>query len=110
MAARHWLAEQERDVRELVAAQGDRERIALKRYDRGYNSYFEVLDAERSRFAAEQGLVQLHRARLSSLVGLYKALGGDAAIAFVPTAPAGAASASMRAAAPAATVQEGIQP
>ena len=76
LAARHWLAVQERDVRQLLAAQADRAFLARRRYERGYSSYFEVLDAERSRFATEQSLVQLRRARLSSLVGLYKALGG----------------------------------
>lgn len=79
LAAHHWLGEQVQQVRALVAAQADRAALASKRYERGYSSYFEVLDAERSRFAAEQSLVQLQRARLSTLVGLYKALGGEAA-------------------------------
>ena len=89
LAAHHWLAQQEQQVRLLVAAQTDRADLAAKRYDRGYNSYFEVLDAERSRFAAEQSLVQLHRARLSTLVGLYQALGGEATQPYVPSAGKG---------------------
>ena len=83
LAAHHWLTQQEQAVRQLALAQADRAFLAKRRYERGYSSYFEVLDAERSRFAAEQSLVQIQRARLSSLVGLYKALGGEATQPYV---------------------------
>jgi len=39
-------------------------------------SYIEVLDAERSLFAAEQSLLQLRRVQADNLVALYVALGG----------------------------------
>lgn len=93
LAAQHWLAEQESAARTLAAAQTERARLAGKRYERGYAGYFEVLDAERGRFAAEQGLVQLHRARLSTRIGLFKALGGGALapVAATPTQAQGSA-------------------
>ena len=47
------------------------------RYDNGYSSYLEVLDAQRNLFSAELQQVQLQRARLGAIVNLYKALGGD---------------------------------
>jgi multidrug efflux system outer membrane protein len=51
-------------------------RLARLRYENGYTSYIEVLDAERSLFNAQLSYAQtqdlLHRA----LVSLYKAMGG----------------------------------
>lgn len=51
-------------------------RLANSRYAGGVSSYLEVLDTERQRLTAEQGLAQSQRDVLTSLVGLYKALGG----------------------------------
>lgn len=76
LSARHWLAEQVRSQQAALAAQAERERLARLRYDNGGAPYFEVLDAQRDLLAAEQQLVQLRRALLSSRVGLYAALGG----------------------------------
>ena len=42
----------------------------------GVTSYLEVLDTERQRLTAEQQLAQAQRDELTSLVQLYKALGG----------------------------------
>jgi outer membrane protein, multidrug efflux system len=39
-------------------------------------SYLDVLDAQRSLFTAEQGLVQARLARLQNQVQLYRSLGG----------------------------------
>ena len=48
----------------------------LRRYETGYSSYFEVIDASNSLYAAQlQRLLAYRNARLS-LVQLYKALGG----------------------------------
>jgi len=41
------------------------------------SNYLDVLDAQRALFAAEQALVQLRRAHMSSTVNLFKALGGN---------------------------------
>jgi outer membrane protein, multidrug efflux system len=50
--------------------------LAKLRYDSGYPSYLEVLDASRQLFAAELALSQAQRDSLVSVVQLYKALGG----------------------------------
>ncbi|MFL9892497.1 efflux transporter outer membrane subunit [Paraburkholderia sp. RL17-381-BIF-C] len=51
-------------------------RLARLRYEGGYTSYIEVLDAERSLFNAQLGYTQTQGAVLTSYVSLYKALGG----------------------------------
>jgi multidrug efflux system outer membrane protein len=50
--------------------------LANDRYVGGVSSYLEVLDTERQRLTAEQDLAKSQRDVLTSLVGLYKALGG----------------------------------
>ena len=50
--------------------------LANIRYVGGVSSYLEVLDTERQRLTAEQELAQSQRDVLTSLVQLYKALGG----------------------------------
>jgi len=69
--------------REQVAAQGRQvdalrtyARLARLRYDSGYTSYIEVLDAERSLFNAELSYTQTQGTVFTSLVALYKAMGG----------------------------------
>jgi len=54
----------------------DQSRIANMRYTGGVSSYLELLDTERQRLTAEQELAQAQRDVLTSLVQLYKALGG----------------------------------
>ncbi|GAA5083788.1 MULTISPECIES: efflux transporter outer membrane subunit [Paenalcaligenes] len=76
LAAHHWLAQQEKEQANLVRSEQDRARLAMIRYEQGSAPYLEVLDAQRSQFAAEQMLLQLQRARLSNTVALYRALGG----------------------------------
>ncbi len=49
---------------------------ARLRFDNGYTSYIEVLDAERSLFAAELGRAQTKGVLFQALVTLYKAMGG----------------------------------
>ncbi|QOD84295.1 efflux transporter outer membrane subunit [Chromobacterium haemolyticum] len=51
-------------------------RLANLRYDNGYASYLDVLDAQRNSFQAELGLVSAKLNQLNAVVGLYKALGG----------------------------------
>lgn len=51
-------------------------RIARLRYENGYTSYIEVLDAERSLFNAELQYAQTQGVLFQSLVNLYKAVGG----------------------------------
>ena len=54
----------------------DQSRLANVRYVGGVSSYLEVLDTERQRLTAEQQFAQAQRDVLTSLVQLYKALGG----------------------------------
>ncbi|MDR3101154.1 MAG: efflux transporter outer membrane subunit, partial [Paraburkholderia sp.] len=60
-------------------------------YEGGYTSYLEVLDAERSLFAAQIQQSQLQDQRLAEVVNLYKALG----YGWTPQAQAGANPASQ---------------
>jgi multidrug efflux system outer membrane protein len=51
-------------------------RLARSRYEGGYTSYIEVLDAERSLFNAQLTYTQTQGAVLASMVNLYKSIGG----------------------------------
>lgn len=59
-----------------VANEARRVELATLLYEEGLDSYLEVLDAQRSLSAAQQGLVRIRLAELSNGVSLYKALGG----------------------------------
>lgn len=59
-----------------VDALRDYARVARRRYDNGYTSYIEVLDAERSLFNAELSYAQAQGTLFQALVNLYKAMGG----------------------------------
>lgn len=63
-------------TREMLNAQRERARLAQLLFDNGRSTYLQVLDAQRDLFDAEQGLVQLRRAELASIVALYAAVGG----------------------------------
>ena len=60
----------------LVDALSVAYRLTLARYDKGIDSYLSVLDAQRSLYSAQKGLIALHFARFNNAVTLYKALGG----------------------------------
>jgi multidrug efflux system outer membrane protein len=60
----------------LVGALAETYRLSLSRYDKGIDSYLSVLDAQRSLYAAQQGLTYLRLEKLTSQVRLYAALGG----------------------------------
>jgi multidrug efflux system outer membrane protein len=51
-------------------------RVARLRYDNGYTSYIEVLDAERSLFSSELDYAQTRGILFQALINLYKAMGG----------------------------------
>ena len=80
-------AERSAAQRRQVEALRDYARLSRKRFEGGYSSYLEVLDAESSLFNAELLYSEGHRERLLAHVDLYKALGGgwvDAAAAQAP--------------------------
>ncbi|WP_205962864.1 efflux transporter outer membrane subunit [Pararobbsia silviterrae] len=70
--SREQLASQSRQVDALTTYA----HMARMRYEGGYTSYIEVLDAERSLFSAQLSVAQTHSLVLTSLVTLYKAMGG----------------------------------
>jgi len=50
--------------------------LSQARYEKGVDSYLNVLDSQRSFYSAQQGLISVNLTRLSNLVTLYKVLGG----------------------------------
>ena len=62
----------------LVKASEETYRLSNARYMKGIDSFLNVLDAQRSLYSAQQGLITLRLARLSYLVTMYKVLGGGA--------------------------------
>lgn len=71
-AAQTSQADSEARVQAALTAQ----KLADKRYESGYSSYLEVLDAQRTVNAAQILTLNIRQAQLSATVDLYKALGG----------------------------------
>ena len=76
LAGRANLGEQLRAQQAQANAEAVRTRLADLRYRNGAASLLDVLDAQRSLFAAQQAVVQVQVARAQNGVALYKALGG----------------------------------
>ncbi|OPX93299.1 MAG: Outer membrane protein OprM precursor [Syntrophorhabdus sp. PtaB.Bin006] len=76
LAQRGTVEDQLAAQESLVRASADTYRLSDARYSKGIDSYLSVLDAQRSLFAAQQGLIAIRLARLTNLVTLYKVLGG----------------------------------
>jgi multidrug efflux system outer membrane protein len=69
----------ERAARErLVAATGRVYELSQARKDVGQDSYLQVLDAQRSYYAAQQTLLTTRLAESNNLIALYEVLGGGA--------------------------------
>jgi outer membrane protein, multidrug efflux system len=66
MKAQQLLTDSTQTIRDLSNA----------RYRNGIDSYLNVLDAERSYYSAQQGLIAIQLSRLVNLVNMYKVLGG----------------------------------
>jgi len=66
------LVTQKSQVKSLV----EYSEIARLRYDNGYTSFIEVLDAERSLFNAQLQFTQTQQTQFQAMVNLYKAMGG----------------------------------
>lgn len=78
LAARGTLTAQMHAQNELVDTYKTAYDISQARYTHGIDSHLNVLDAQRSLYAAQQDAVDVERQRLSNLVALYAALGGGA--------------------------------
>ena len=78
LAQRGTIEEQLAAQQSLTKATGTRYLLSQARYDQGIDSYLNVLDAQRSLYSAQQGLIATRLTRLVNLVTLYKVLGGGA--------------------------------
>jgi multidrug efflux system outer membrane protein len=76
LAARATIDEQMTAQRALVVASGDAYQLAGLRFRSGVDSFLPVLDAQRTLYSSQLGLVSLELLRLQNTATLYKALGG----------------------------------
>ncbi|SHI07849.1 efflux transporter outer membrane subunit [Pollutimonas bauzanensis] len=76
LAGRATLSAQRDAVRAQEAAEQVRFDLSRQRYEAGYSSYLEFLDAQRELFAVQQQAIAVGLAELQNRIGLYKALGG----------------------------------
>jgi multidrug efflux system outer membrane protein len=76
LAIRGTVDQQVSAQQSLVIAVAETYRLSNARYDKEIDSYLSVLDAQRSLYAAQQGLVSLRLAKLANQVRLYAVLGG----------------------------------
>jgi len=76
LVARSKLVDQVQAQRRLVEANSDYVRLARLQYDGGYAPYSTVLQAEQQLFPSELNYVQYRAALFTSLVNIYKAMGG----------------------------------
>lgn len=68
--------EQLQILNEQVGSLKEYARIARLRYDNGYTSYIEVLDAERSLFNSELTYAQTQGVLFQAMINVYKSMGG----------------------------------
>jgi len=78
LAVRGTVDQQVSAQEALVNAVAETYRLSKILYDKGIEDYLSVLDAQRSLYAAQQGLVSLRLAKLANQVRLYAVLGGGA--------------------------------
>ncbi len=76
LTGRSTLADQVQAQTAQLNAEQTRMQLTDLRYRNGAANAFELLDAQRSLFAAQQALVQAQAQQAQNLVGLYKVLGG----------------------------------
>jgi multidrug efflux system outer membrane protein len=76
LAGQATYGEQLRAQRAVAAAEAERFTLSELRYRSGAASYLDLLDAQRSLFAAQQAAVQANLQRLQNQVTLYRVLGG----------------------------------
>ena len=76
LVARSKLVDQVQAQKRLVEANSDYVRLARLQYDGGYAPYSTVLQAEQQLLPSELNYVQYRAALFTSLVNIYKAMGG----------------------------------
>jgi multidrug efflux system outer membrane protein len=78
LARRGTMAEQMAAQQSLVDATAATYRLSNARYEKGSDIFLNVLDAQRSLYSAQQGLIAIRLVNLVNQVRLYAALGGGA--------------------------------
>ncbi|MBM4270851.1 MAG: efflux transporter outer membrane subunit [Deltaproteobacteria bacterium] len=78
LAVRGTVNQQIAAQQSLVEAVAETYRLSNARYMKGIDSYLSVLDAQRSLYAAQQGLIAVRLAKLANQVKLFAVLGGGA--------------------------------
>ncbi len=78
LQALETLSEQLRAQRDLTEASARNLELAELRYEKGVDSFLEVLVSQRNYNSARQALVTTHLAQLRNRITLFKALGGGA--------------------------------
>ena len=86
LAAQVKLTEQFAAEQRLVEANSEYVRLARLQFEGGYAPYSTVLQAEQQLFPSELDLVRTRAAQLTSLVNIYKAMGGGWQAALPPDA------------------------
>ncbi|MEN6440098.1 MAG: efflux transporter outer membrane subunit [Syntrophobacter sp.] len=76
LAQKGTIGDQIEAQKALVFASGEAYRLSNMRYERGTDTYLNVLDAQRSLYSAQQGLITISLSRYASQVRLYQVLGG----------------------------------
>ncbi len=76
LAQRGTIDDQLAAQKSLTDATGESYRLSQARYEKGIDSYLNVLDSQRSLYGAQQNLISVHLSQLTNLVTLYKTLGG----------------------------------
>jgi len=78
LAQRGTINDQAAAQQSLTDATAESYRLSLARYEKGVDSYLNVLDSQRSLYGAQQNLISVRLARLLNLATIYKVLGGGA--------------------------------
>ncbi len=76
LAVRQNIGDRLAAQKRLVDATNTTYKLSNARFRAGIDNYLTVLDAQRTSYAAEQGLLLLEQANLNNQVELYKSLGG----------------------------------
>lgn len=76
LAQRGTIDDQLAAQQSLTDATGESYNLSQARYEKGVDSYLNVLDSQRSLYGAQQNLISARLSRLNNLVTLYKVLGG----------------------------------
>lgn len=76
LAIRQNIGDRLSAQRRLVEATNKNYQLSSARFRAGIDNYLTVLDAQRSNYSAEQGLLTLQQANLNNQIELYKTLGG----------------------------------